>query len=99
MSSAATTSTTASASPSVAGLSWNELIEHIRDREEVGQRRRRLEPPRVLAEPVDPDTPQPELGAGCDIVEEGGGDVHVTLAWRPSAREELVPVPMARLVR
>src|SRR5436305_9250839 len=89
---------TASASASVAGLSSDELIERLRQREQVRQLARRLRL-RRLAEPVDPHAHEAELVARSNVVKARRGDVHMALARRTRAVEELRPVLVARLVR
>src|SRR4051812_26108597 len=89
---------TASASASVGRRSLapsgsDELIERVRQRDEVVQlaRGRGL---RRLAEPVDPDRPQPELRRRNDVVEVALRDVDVPLAVGSGAFEEHLPVAM-----
>src|SRR3954452_15406442 len=89
---------TSSASSSVSSLSRNELIECLRQREQVGELTRRLHA-RGLADAVDPDAAQPQLVRRRDVVEERRRHVHVPLARRLRAGEELLPVPVRRLVR
>ena len=60
-SSAETSSTTVSASSSVARLHRNELIEHLWQREEIGRTAGRRPRTGILAEPIDPHAAQPEL--------------------------------------
>src|SRR3954452_15226230 len=88
---------TVSASSLRRGLTWNELIERLRQREEIRELSRRLDG-RALAEPVDPDAAQTQLVRRRDVVEEGCADVHVALPRRLRAEEELVPVLVRRLV-
>src|SRR4051794_25899498 len=89
---------TVSASSLRRGLTWNELIECLRQREEIGQLGRGLDG-HALAEAVDPDAAQTELVRRRDVVEEGRADVDVALARRLRAEEELVPVLVRRFVR
>src|SRR5689334_1105992 len=91
---------TASSSPARSSLRGDELIERLRQREQVGQLALRLRVVgRGLAEPVHPHAAQPELVARLDVVEERSSDVHVALSRRTRAGEKLLPVLVTRLVR
>src|SRR3954453_7442102 len=89
---------TSSASSLRRGLTCNELIERLRQGEEVGELRRRLDR-RAFAEAIDPHAAQSQFVRRCDVVKQRRADVHVSLARRLRAKEELVPVLVRRLVR
>src|SRR3954465_10166962 len=90
---------TCSASSSRSSLVSGEVIERLRQLDQVRKLARRVDAVAgALAEPVDPDAAQTELVCGRDVVEQRGRDVHVSLARRIGAAEELVPVTVRRLV-
>src|SRR3954470_11292776 len=67
---------TCSASSSRSGLSSGELIERLRECEQIGQLPGRPDQ-RGLACAIDPDAAKAELVCRLNVVEERGADVHV----------------------
>src|SRR5213079_1068767 len=78
--------------------SGNELIECVREGREVRElaRRRRA---RTLAEAVDPDGAETELGRGRNVVIQARGNVDVAALRCAALLEEPLPVAGRRLVR
>src|SRR6478672_10524601 len=91
---------TRSASSTRSRLRSDELIERLRQREQI---RQLACGSRVvgsdLAEPVHPHAAQTESRRRDDVVEQRRTHVHVAFLPRPRTREELLPVPGSWFVR